>query len=391
LRYVFEAHPEFACPPEINLSTAFTAINYTVGAAACDRTGDNSYEAVALCRELAARTIGAYADRAGKPRWCEKSLPSSEQAKLLLRVFPEAKFICLYRECTDSIASLVEACTWSYGAYGVEPYIRLYPSNMALALALYWADKVEAMRDFENDYPDRCFRVRYEDLVTSPEKTLRLLFSFVGVDWAPQVLEPSRLFTEKTAGPGDFKIAFTQSIRTDSVGRGWNVPIEAIPPDVRTRINELLSELNYPLLEADIKDSLITTSGAGGLSANIENERATPDGELNALFARMALRLEENRRAALPMSGAPATVKIVLADETDPYVLDFSSGRIDRSDRPTTVTMLTDSQTLLSIATGACNAGTALRQSTLRLAEEEPCPPEILSTYLHQIMAVVAA
>ena len=45
-------------------------------------------------------------------------------APLLRRVYPQARFICLYRHPMDVIASGTEACPWGLNGYGFEPLYR---------------------------------------------------------------------------------------------------------------------------------------------------------------------------------------------------------------------------------------------------------------------------
>ena len=388
LRRILDAHPQVACPPEANLSTLFTAINFVVAATAGDDPESTVKQAIELSRELATRTIGAYAERAGKARWCDKSLPSALHADLLLQVFPNAQFVCLYRECTDTVASLSEACTWSYGAYGVEPYIRLYPSNTALALSLYWADRVDAIHAFEAAHPEQCHRVRYEDLVLEPEATLRSLFAFSDLDWEPGCLDPARvLAANRNYGLGDFKIAYTTSFEQKSIGRGWVVPVEEMPADVRERINGLLAELSYPNLEADARESLATR-----VRRDDRPQLTAAAGKtIHELLTETAPRLAAKSwvKASAGTDGVH-TLKVVLADEREPYLIDLTDGKLERSERDASCTLLTDGETLLAIAAGTYNPGTALRQSRLRLAGAAQSP-EALLEYFDQFVSALAA
>jgi hypothetical protein len=38
--------------------------------------------------------------------------------ELLVRIYPEARFLCLYRHPMDVIASGIEACPWGLNGYG---------------------------------------------------------------------------------------------------------------------------------------------------------------------------------------------------------------------------------------------------------------------------------
>ena len=89
LRFLLDAHPELACPPETNLP--------------------------GLCVQLA--TVWSLI----------------EGAPLLARVYPQARFVCMYRHPMDVIASGVEACPWGLGGYGFDPYIAATPGNVVIA------------------------------------------------------------------------------------------------------------------------------------------------------------------------------------------------------------------------------------------------------------------
>src|SRR2546427_8011842 len=73
LRRLLDAHPLLACPPETNLGESFATIDFASRSVAPDH---KAAEAMAdeLVRNFVDLTLGAYARRAGKPRWCDKSL-----------------------------------------------------------------------------------------------------------------------------------------------------------------------------------------------------------------------------------------------------------------------------------------------------------------------------
>ncbi len=67
--------------------------------------------------------------------------------------------------------------------------------------------------------------VAYENLVTSPEQTLRRVFEFLGESFESAVLDKFHL-TERRSGIEDFKVAQTRAIHTSSIGR-WACGISA--------------------------------------------------------------------------------------------------------------------------------------------------------------------
>jgi hypothetical protein len=253
LRFILDAHPELACPPETNLPALCvqlaTVWSLIEGAPLSVNRGDEPPEipeaAIAGVRETMNRMVGSYLARRGKKRYCDKSLGTARYAPLLMRVYPQARFVCVYRHPMDVIASGLEACPWGLRGYGFDPYIAATPGNSVMALASFWADSIRAALAVEEEFTDRCFRLRYEDLVADPEAVTAGLFEFLGVAPAPGISQECFSAERERFGPGDHKIWFTSRITADSVGRGWSVPAGMISPQLRDVINEMAGELGY--------------------------------------------------------------------------------------------------------------------------------------------------
>ena len=107
--------------------------------------------AIAGVRRTMDEMTGSYLARRGKKRYCDKSLGTARFAELLLRVYPEAKFLCLYRHPMDVIASGIEACPWGLNGYGFDSYIAATPGNVVWALARFWADGASAIAGRRGD------------------------------------------------------------------------------------------------------------------------------------------------------------------------------------------------------------------------------------------------
>jgi protein-tyrosine sulfotransferase len=361
LRYIFDAHPSFACPPETNLCLLFQTLEFTARHASADLEEDQLREVTDdLCRVVVHQTIGAYAARHGKERWCEKSLPSIDAADSILRVFPNATFVCLYRQCKDTIASLIDASPWGFGAFGVEPYVRMHPDNLVLALAKYWTDRTERMQAFEKAHPASCFRLRYEDLVTSSSEACRSLFSgFLKADWDDAFLDCEQVFTAERKGqrgPGDVKILYTSRIESGSIGRGWSVPMESVPQPLLRRINRAQIALGYPRITARISAPMIEAVQTPHPNGNGADHDA-----VRTLFTR---RLRSRLREHLEISpkAQRGEIKIVVRDGGGAWVVDLASGRVEQSTRRIPATFVTDAATLLAVANGDYNPAIALKR-----------------------------
>ncbi|MBV9448279.1 MAG: sulfotransferase [Streptosporangiaceae bacterium] len=254
LRFILDSHPDLACPPETSIASVCAGLARTWDI--LDSAGSGSgrpvhelaplppHAAVAV-REAIDRVYGHYLERRGKRRWCDKSLDSFQFADLITQVYPEAKFICLYRHCMDVIASGVEVCPWGLHRFGFDPFVAQYPGNSVAAIGSYWLSVCQAVLAFEEKNPDLCHRVRYEDLVTAPEETAAAIFSFLGADQVPGIAEECFRTPHEGEGPGDEKIWFTTGVTPGSMGRGVSVPVGALMPPIRQPINDALEKLGY--------------------------------------------------------------------------------------------------------------------------------------------------
>jgi hypothetical protein len=283
LRFLLDAHPELACPPETNLpglcvqlATVWSLIE---GAPLSANRGDEPPEipeaAIAGVRETMDRMVGSYLARRRKKRYCDKSLGTARYAELLRRVYPEARFICMYRHPMDVIASGMEACPWGLNGYGFDPYIAATPGNAVMALANFWTDNVRVTLAVEERFSGVCFRLRYEDLVADPEGTAAALFDFLGVAVVPDISRACFSAERERFGPADYKIWYTSHISGESVGRGWSVPTGMIAPQLLGVMNELAGQLGYLAVD----DAWGTTAPPVDLRVPVTAPNGEADGE----------------------------------------------------------------------------------------------------------------
>src|ERR1700722_14703329 len=179
LRFLLDAHPELACPPETSmpalcgqLSVVWSLIEGAPLASERDAAPARVPDAaVAGIRRMLDEMTGSYLARRGKRVFCDKSLGSARFADLLTQIYPGARFLCLYRHPMDMIRSGLDACPWGLTGYGFDEYIVGSPGNAVLALARYWLDNATLIHAVEKEQSQRCHRIRYEDLVQDPEET----------------------------------------------------------------------------------------------------------------------------------------------------------------------------------------------------------------------------
>jgi hypothetical protein len=259
LRFLLDAHPELACPPETSLpalcgqlSVVWSLIEGAPLAAERDTAPPRVPDAaVAGIRRMLDEMTGSYLARRDKRLFCDKSLGSAQFADLLTQIYPGARFLCLYRHPMDVIRSGLDACPWGLTGYGFDNYIVGSPGNAVLALARYWLENATLINRVEQAKPQRCHRIRYEDLVQDPEDVMRDVYEFIGVRPAPGVAQACFSGDRERFGPADHKIWATSKISGDSVGRGESVPAGLILPPVTAAINELAATLGYLPVDAD--------------------------------------------------------------------------------------------------------------------------------------------
>jgi hypothetical protein len=132
---------------------------------------------------VVARFHTVYASCKGKPHWANVDISTIDHMDLVNHWFPESRFIHLVRDGRDVALSHE---TYPYGA-----------SN-TLECALEWRRRVETNLKVGAILGSSRYRiVRYEDLVLDSERSLASLCDFIGVDFAPAMLEYGRAVKEK--------------------------------------------------------------------------------------------------------------------------------------------------------------------------------------------------
>jgi hypothetical protein len=259
LRFILDSHPRLACPPETSIAAACAQLSLSCDVLehaddetrALDAPVAVGPEALAAVRDVVGRAYDSYLRRRGKQRWCDKSLDNFQYTDLITQLYPEAKFICLYRHCMDVVASAVEACPWGLHRFGLDAFAAQNVGNNVAAVGSYWMSTVQAILDFEERHPEACYRVRYEDLVSAPEETAAGIFSFLGEAQVPGITTECFDIPHEGNGSGDEKLWFTSGVSADSMGRGVVVPADALPEGLRLAINGALAKLGYRTVEGD--------------------------------------------------------------------------------------------------------------------------------------------
>jgi|HubBroStandDraft_2_1064218.scaffolds.fasta_scaffold16899_4 hypothetical protein len=394
LRFILDTHPDFACPPETMITAACVSLLRSSDILENAGSGHNRLvtesaslpeAALDTVRDTVDRIYSRYLGRRGKPRWCDKSLDNLLNAELLAELYPQARFICLYRHCMDVIASGAECSPWGVSRFGFDPYVAEHPGNTVAAIGSYWAECARTILGFELSHPDRCHRVRYEDLVSAPEETAAGLLTFLGAAPMPGITTACFQTPHEGDGPGDEKIWFTTRVSTDTLGRGFRVPAAALPQQLREEINASLATLGYRAVTDDWNNTARpvdprrpeTIAAADGSPRRGAGHRGA-DGEAALAPALAAIERRIGSRSPAEVAGcvirwpalAAQSVTLVVTDDRGISELTWTfppgPGLAEPAGEEPVATMIAGSEVWQAVLDGRANLITELRQGRLR-------------------------
>lgn len=242
LRYVLDSHPNIAVPPESNFIDSLADLWrdewYRRGLRG---VGLDEQELEARLRDFVWGIFDDYALAKGKGRWFDKTPSYAEQLDFLDRLFgSECRYIMLYRHGLDVATSLTRMQQGDVNKGPGRRYAQQFDS-VRVCNAAYWADLCEGMLAFEAAHPEQCFRLRYEDYASDPQRTLPPLFAFLGEPWQDLVLRFAD--HDHDAGLQDGKILQTRDFKPNT--GTWQAWSAAELTAARQRIAPTLEKLGY--------------------------------------------------------------------------------------------------------------------------------------------------
>ena len=201
------------------------------------------------------------ARRAGKECWIEKSPVHLLYAREIRRWFPLSPIVRIVRDPRDVALSLTRV-PWG-------------PEDLLGGL-LYWRRFHERSRDFFAS-DTLTYTVRYEELVETPESTMRRLCSFIGESPEPAMLAERRPSTGLVRESESWKGNVGDAIDPSRLGR-WRELADSDRRLADAAAGDLLRELEYPLDGAP--------SGEGWLWLHPRHEAAAGAPELRRALER---------------------------------------------------------------------------------------------------------
>lgn len=132
----------------------------------------------------------------GKLAWVEKTPTHVFHAGTILAAVPDAIFIELVRDPRDILASKKTRTetVWTGTRYRPEQraHKHLEKSFDPLWDSISWTSAVRAADKASGSHPESWIRLRYEDLVTTPERVVPDLCRSIGLQYSPAMLDVGR-------------------------------------------------------------------------------------------------------------------------------------------------------------------------------------------------------
>lgn len=351
LRAIFDAHPDVWSPPELRLGELCARLYHSTYWSWPAQDGHKARDARGIeeARGYVGGLMEAMTARYGKKIWCEKCPLSVIHLPLLERVFPEARFVWLTRNCVDVAHSCLEI-TWVADRFipQLAEYISRDPDRLPAAMARYWVDINRTLLEGERRAPGRWRRVSYEKIIAHPQETLEPLFTGLGLAWSDTLLNAC-FDSEHRDGPGDFKFRYTRQIHDRSIGKGSRFRRDQFPEDVLLKADTLSRELGYPPI------------GESSASAGPDEDQASRvDALVKDILPRFSARAPENGlRGQLVVEVGPKR-----------WLADLSSGDWTEAPHKTEAdtSVFVQPEDLAAIVRGDANAADLLSEGKLIVA-----------------------
>ncbi len=365
LRYIIDTHPQVCSPAHLHLGqlcrSLYISIFYSIGQT-MEATDEAMRERLVAgeTRRVVDELMGRYVTAKGKQMWCEKTTENLQYLKLLHDVFPDARYVCLYRNCMDVVHSSIECSRLGF-IPELAPYVQKRPDNIVAAMVESWVEKTTTLLEFELAHTSQCFRIKYENLVAEPSQTLTPMFASFGLEWDERLL--NEVFsTQHDQGSGDQKILFTKRVNTDSIGRGSTISRSKIPDELLERMNQMLQRLEYPPVGNDWDNA-----PSPYLPAKVTAEEVQMVSSVDEMFREYVPKMLQNGTAAI--QGVNGRCKFDVGDGGGTWMLTLreSQGVAEELDGDADCTVRISATDLLDLVNGKLNTIAAFDQGKIHV------------------------
>ncbi len=116
--------------------------------------------------------------RKNKTRWLEKSPGHIRTVSQILKAYPQAKIITVYRD------PRAVYCSWKYSDFFKDSAMK----NIIVFIFI-WTIAVKIGKSLSKELPTQYHQLQYEDLITDPEKNIKAICGFINESYEPAMLE----------------------------------------------------------------------------------------------------------------------------------------------------------------------------------------------------------
>jgi hypothetical protein len=226
LRYLLDAHPALACPPESKFLAAFgDVLTYPQAMRGLRSLGVGPDRLLADLRRMINAFFQEYAARHGKRRWIDKTPNYARLLPFLDALFGhEVLFLLMVRHPLDTADSLAHLPAFNLDEPedpDIAASVERHGRDRA-AWVRHWVDTADTLAWFGAHTPARTHFVRYEALVTGPARTLEEVLEFLGEARSPEVVADliDGAFTRRhPPGYEDATIRDSHGIHQSSIGK----------------------------------------------------------------------------------------------------------------------------------------------------------------------------
>jgi LPS sulfotransferase NodH len=190
--------------------------------------------------EAIAAIFEAYAAKAGKPRWGDKTPMYMRHLDLLERLFPEAQYVHLVRDGRDAALSFLEMPEGTFTRTWAHP-------TTPARFACLWRKEIAGARALGRDVgSSRYLEVRYEALVADPTASIAAICAWAELPFDAAMLEyPGEVDVSAKPHQQRLLVPPTKGVRS------WRE--EMSTADIRAFeeiAGDLLAELGYEVANA---------------------------------------------------------------------------------------------------------------------------------------------
>jgi len=248
VRVILDSHPDIACGPELKVLPSIAKMSYDFQTTMFPTLQSYllTHEDIRyIFKQMITELLEKYHNHSGKRRIAEKTPHNVIYFQQLHQLFPESPLIHIIRDGRDVVCSLLKM-NW------IDPKTQRpldYTRDVRKAIE-YWVYLVKQGRTILQNASavSKYIELRYENIVSQPEPTLRKLFDFIGENWYPSVLDfykqDRNLANESSASQ------VVKPLNTKSLGR-WK---RELKPREKKIVKEVAGDLLIELGYADDKN-----------------------------------------------------------------------------------------------------------------------------------------